>query len=465
MRYADAAATKALQAGAYREAIHFIEQCIECARERRREPDPLTITRWRRQLADAHHGLGDLVRRRADAARALEAARRGSTPSPPAMGASVAVRLARELLAIARPGTAAPAAVRITQGVSHFELAKVYRHLVELAYFDNDGLAMLWGALHAVESAKQAGLLSDLARAYAQLGGTLGLVPKLPLAGLFLGKALQVAQRSSDPHAEAYAHMCNCLYMVGVARWHEARESTDECLRLGRRTGDSATSGNALMVRFWRHYYRGEDQEAAREASTLLDLAARAQNAQHDAWARRALGLLAARAGEAQRAVVLLEEARASLAGARNANEVLETDGILALARFQEGDVDGAEEAARGSLELARAVKIPTSHGTLAGIVGSLEVVAALRARRPHDPGWKALTRATLDTLRRYRRTFAVAEPAYFHWRGVARTHDGDPRGAASDWRHGLERALALEMHGDAARLRRALATGKHDGR
>ena len=61
---------------------------------------------------------------------------------------------------------------------------------------------------------------------------------------------------------------------------------------------------------------------------------------------------MAVHAGEAHRAVVLLEEARASLAGARNANEVIETDGILALARLHDGDVGGAEEAARGSLEL-----------------------------------------------------------------------------------------------------------------
>jgi class 3 adenylate cyclase len=452
LRHADAAATQALQAGAYREAIYFVEQCIECAaQDPALRPDTATLTRWRRQLADAHHGLGDLVRRRADATRALEAAHVTVNPKRPNMAASVVLRLGNELVASALPSMRGLLPSRATPSELHPDLARVYRHLVELAYFDNDGLGMLWGALHAVESAKRASLLSDLARAYAQLGGTLGLAPRLPLAGVFLRRAVDAARRSSDPHAEAYAHMITCLHGVGMAEWELVERSTTACIRLGERTGDSATTGNARMVRFWSAYYRGVMHDAWREATALRDLATEAQHNQHGAWARRALGLLSVRAGDGKRAIPWLEEARAAISEGNNVNEMLETDGILAHARLLEGDLVGAEQAARGALALARSVSIPTSHGTLSGIVGSLETVFALHERTPSMAGWEPMVRDAIDTLGRYRRTFAVARPALHRWRGRWHASRGEMRRAKAEMKAGERVAEELGMAGAPA--------------
>jgi class 3 adenylate cyclase len=459
-RHADVAGAKALQAGAYREAIYFIELCIKCDSELQRPTDPSTSTRWRRQLADAHHGLGELGMRRKAATAALDAARHTAEPSRAAMAASVTLRLAHELAASALPRAATRFRLRRRGIDADLDLAKVYRHLVELSYFDNDGLGMLWGALHAVEAADRAGLLSDLSRAYAQLGGALGLARTHALAIHFLRRGIEVARQASEPHAEAYAHMCNCLYMVGVGRWDDVHWSTTECQRLAVRTRDSLIAGNAQIVRFWMHYYRGEVRDAHRTGTEFREQASRAGHAQHEAWALRCLGLLAARAHASDEAIALLEESRAILSQTRDANELISTNGALALARLQRADFDGAEEAARRTLGLASGTRRPTSHATLGGLLASIEVVFALRAIRPRDPAWAALARTSVDTLRRYHRVFAVAGPAYLYWRGAMRSVGGDARGAMADWKRGLKGAEALELRPDADNLRRAIEAG-----
>ncbi len=459
LRYADAAGSQALAAGAYREAAYFFGQCLECAsREPTLRPDPRVLTRWHRQLADAYHGLGDLAQLRAHATRALEAAGLDPEPSPLARIASAVVHLARELV-VGGVRRGSPARARPTR-LPHEDLARVYEHLVELAYFDNDGLTMPWAALHAMESAGRAGQLSDLSRSYAQLGGVLGLVPGVLLPRRFVRRSLEVAKLASDPHAEAYMHMCNCLYSVGLGRWETVDTSIAECLRICARTADTVTAGNVLIVRFWSLYYRGRTEEAARTAAELQEVAARGQHEQHAAWAKRAQGLLAARANDGRRAVGLVEEARVGLEGTRNSNEMLETDGVLALALLRAGDLDGAEEAARRALDVAVAMRVPTSHGTLSGLVGALEVVFAARRAHPQEPEWTARTDAALRALRWYRFMFNVAEPAHLYWRGLARLERGDARGASADWREGLRRAEAAELADDAARLRSALSMG-----
>ncbi len=94
---ADAAADRALQIGAYREAAYFLDLC-ERVSARDGIDDPDKVTRRRRQLADAYHGLGDLVARRRHARRALAAAGQDADPSKATQTIDVTARLSRRLL-------------------------------------------------------------------------------------------------------------------------------------------------------------------------------------------------------------------------------------------------------------------------------------------------------------------------------------------------------------------------------
>ena len=457
MPYADAAGTRALSAGAYREAIYFVSLCLKGVRAGAGLPEPATLVRWHRQLADAHHGLGDLAARRAEATSALEAADRSTSPSAAAKAQEVATRLARELIR-----TSLPDWTRSGSGRSpgpYLDLAKAYRHLVEVAYFDNDGVGMLWGALHAVDAAERAGLLADLSRAYAQLGGALGVAGAPPLATRFLRRAIHVAAAASEPYAEAYAHMCNCLYSVGVGAWSAVEESAGECQRMSARTHDAVTWGNAQIVLCWMHYYRGDGEASRRAANELRERAARAGQAQQEAWALSSLGLLATREGAHDEAVRVIEEARALQTSTRDSNELIPTQSSLALARWLAGDAEGAREAASEAVRLAEAVRRPTSHGTGGGFAAAVEVAVSLLARAPDSSEAKDLARRAIAALARYRRVFPVVEPAFLRWRGEARLLAGERRSALVDLRAAVHRAEALGMRPDADAAWRRLAT------
>jgi class 3 adenylate cyclase/tetratricopeptide (TPR) repeat protein len=444
VRHADAAATDALRAGAYREAAYFLDLCLQLGPRYPGWSEPPTVARWHRQLADAHHGLGGLAARRRHAALALKAAGCEPDPSPAAKALAVAAGLAREVASRAGP----PLRPRLPPppGVAALgpDVAKAYRHMVELAYFDNDALGMVWAALSAINAAKRGTPTADLSLAYAQLGGAMGLAGAHPLATRFVQSAIRAAQQADAPHAEGYAHMCNALYQVGLGRWVEARVSVERCQELGKRTRDQVTWGYAEVVLFWTHYYRDEVTEARRSAQRLRLEADRTHHAQHAAWGLRCEALLDVRSGENARAVELLQEARSLLSDTRDANELIMVHGALGLAHLRLDGRNAAIESATLVLQLGGGALRPTNHATLTGLIAAVEVVFELWQREPREPAWRDLTKRGIDALQRYASVFPIAGPSFRYWRGRLRSGTGRVKAAAEDWRRG--RALARDL-------------------
>jgi len=457
VRYADAAALHSLQIGAYREAAYFLELCIEIGPQDERWNASGTIARWRRQLADAYHGLGDLVARRLHAERALAVAGHEVDLSRGAKALAVARLLSRRLWGRRGPppepdGTPAPSGES-----SVLDVAKAYRHMVELAYFDHDGLGMVWGALRAIDAAERTTPSADLSFAYAQLGGTMGLARIHPLVRHFVRRAVRSAQAAGAAHAEGYAHMIDALYQVGLGKWEPALRSAARCQELGRRTRDHVTWGYAEVVRFWTHYYRDDKVEARQSVEVLRAEARRTEHQQHAAWALRCEALLDARCGSLAAAAARLQDARSLLSDTKDAAELIMVHGALGLARFELKDRDAAVESAMLALHLGHRAGRPTNHATFTGIVAALQVLFELCMREPDKPVWREATTKGIDILRRYRSVFPIVEPSYRYWRGRMLLLNGARRIAAGNWRRGLASARALGMPVEERQLHEVL--------
>jgi hypothetical protein len=140
--------------------------------------------------------------------------------------------------------------------------------------------------------------------------------------------------------------------------------------------------------------------------------------------------------------------------------------GALALALARVGQHAESIEAATETLQLLRELRRPTSHSTLVGISGVIEVL--LRGReaglsREYDQ-WSDWERQALDELKRYRRVFPLGGAQYGLWTGMAHWLDGQRNQALIAWNEALAIAQRLSLRQDesmiAAEMRRRQIQG-----
>ena len=338
------------------------------------------------------------------------------------------------------------------------EIAWSYWHLAEVSYFAYDLPALFANTIRAIGYAGRAGPSPALARAYTLLAGSLGLASWERLARRYFARAALAAQHASDPAALAYAQMVACLYLVGIGDFAAVRDSADKCQELCRALGNHVTWGNAQVVRFWMHHYRGEIDESRGAADKLLARAERIGNLQQQAWALRRLALVELRVGAPQKALLPLERSTQMLADSKDRSELIPSLGALALARLRAGAERDAVAAFEIVIEMSAELGRPMAHGTLEGLSAIAEVALTMRTREPGSQHWQRMSRVPLEALDRYRRLFPIGIPAYRLWRGVACLLDGRPAHAASEWKKGHKAAQSLGMRFEEQRLAFELA-------
>ena len=457
IHYANLAGAHALRLGAFREAVRFIEQCLQLA-----GPEPsarateLQILRWRKMLSEAHAGLGNHAVRSDEALRALTLAGCVTHVSQRHVRLELLVRLARH--ALWRDYGSRLRATPRTTSERALEIAWSYWHLAETAYFADDFPGLITHTARAMGHAGHAGPSPVLARAYTLLAGSLGLAGWERTARRYFARAATTAERAQDPHALAYSQMVACLYLVGIGDFEAVRESADKCQELCRALGDHVTWGNAQVVRFWMHHYRGELEPSRRTATELLARAERAGNLQHQTWALRRLALVELREEAPQTAIQHLEHSMQLFARSKDKNELIPTWSALALARMRAGAEREAIAALNTALHMSAGLGRPTAHGTLEGLSAQAEVIFSMLAREPKSRHWRRIAPMPLAALDRYQQVFRIGVPAYHLWRGVARALDAEPGPAMREWQKGHRAAQRLDMRFDERRLALKLA-------
>jgi class 3 adenylate cyclase len=464
VKYADRAVGQVLRTGAFREAEAFLNICLK--HEPSSPPDhqaALNSIRHRRQLGEAHYGLGRLGAQSMAVQRALALAGHSIPTAPLAVATRMMRVVGRLLVQQLSPRLFA----RASRGAARELQLETARCLAQAAvgdYFEQRILSCLTHTVSAVNFAERVGPTSDLVRAYAQLACSLRIAGVSRGATHFEARAQRTATAVGDPAVLAYAVMLEGLSHIGHGAWAIVEQRLGQSQDLALSAGDQITWCNAQAVRFWSHHYRGDHPEAERAANALLARAQESGNLQQELWALRCKAVCALSMDRPREACDLLRVMTTAMAASTDRAEVVGAKGYLALALTRTGAHDEGIRLAAEVLAITRRMSRPTVHSVLGGISGVAEVLlrgrqAGLSREYAQWPQWE---RSALAILDRYRRQFPIGASRYALWSGVADWLDGRSRRAVAKWKEGLKTAQRLTLKQDEAML--AAELRRHDG-
>ena len=454
--HADLAGKRALATGAWAEAIRFYERCLNLEpHSPSRSAPPVKAMRWRRRLAEAQYGLGDITARGVEASRALALADRELPRSGMTYLGAIAYQCVQLIGLQARPKQTAP-----VDSDEHLELARAFGITATVAWFQNQKLAVIYSAISAICEAERAGPSGELARACTELAAGLGFNGHHRAYRFFQKRARIVAERVSDRPAAAYARLIDGIYNVGIGRWTDAEASIAACQQTYDSLKDDTNWCNAQVVRYWLEHYRGSPGAAHTAAVALYERAAVTGHKQHRGWGARCLALELLRQGDLREARDLLERAIELVSGPSKRVDLIPAVGALAVTHLRAGDRGRALEAADRALELIEESRSPTSHTLLEGCSGAAEVLLAAQAekwpmRTDRAAAWAV--RRAMRALGRYKAVFPIGRARHDLWQGDLHQFGGRPDQARRTWQRGLQTAIEMNMKSDKALLQSRL--------
>jgi class 3 adenylate cyclase len=336
LKYANLAASKALEVGAFREVEAFLSICLshEPHQRLRTLEQRLEAVRWRRQLAEACYGRGDIHAQGVAVRRALTLAGQ----SIPRSSLLVTMRLIASATQLACQQLALPAFSR-SEARKRWEqeLARCKSQAAMVDYFELRFMHGMCYLIEAVVHAERTGVTTEMAIASAQVACGLGIMGFRRAGEHFLAKAEGVALALGD--SAIHSHVCNleALWRIGIAEWRivdsRLKQSQDLCLR----AGDQLRWGGAQVIRFWSQYYRGDWGALEQTAQSLLSHAQNSGNIQQEVWALRCKSLFLLHADRAREAADLLRLIASAMLGSADLAAQVSCKGALSLALARTG--------------------------------------------------------------------------------------------------------------------------------
>jgi len=466
VKYADLAATRALQVGAFREVEDFVGICL--SHETRQLPraveEKLQAVRWRRQLAEAHYGRGDIHAQGLAVRRALAVA---GQPVPRSAITTV-VRLMGRGLRLGMQQVLPPSSKRRHPVLRDWEreLARCYNQAATVDYFELRYARGMCNLIGAVVHAEQVGPSVELAVASCQLGCGLSFLGWQAACNYFIARAEQVAVALADPTVHSHVCILDALWRIGRCDWSMVDQRLNESQELSTRAGDQLDWCNAQGMRFWSLYYRGDLSALEQTALALLSRAQNAGNIQQEIWALRCKALCVLYTDRPREAVDILRLITSAMLGSVDLAAQISAKGALALALARVGLHAESVETVTETLRLLREQRRPTSHSTLVGISGVAEVL--LRGReaglaREYDQ-WPYWEQQALSELRRYSRVFPLGLAQCGLWTGLSLWLNGQTDKALAAWTQALAIARRFSLRQDesmiAAEMRRRQSRG-----
>jgi class 3 adenylate cyclase len=445
------AGERALEGGAYREAVLFLAAALE------RDPPPqdggeaarFRRAGWERQLAEAHLGFGGTGKGRLHLGRALALL---GTPLPKTnrqLGVGVLRQLILQAVHRVFPNQAIGQGRRPPE--ESLEASRAYMRLTEVFWFANDVPALVHASLQALNQAERAGPSPELARAYSIMCLAAGSVPIHPLARAYAQRAEQTARRTGQLWPLGYVRFITCVYTIGTGRWRELHDAMIEAQGLLEQAGDRRALGDSLTVQAMSSLYCGEFRRAAAGFDDVLQRGRRDENIQHQVWGLLGRAECLLRVGQLGEAALLLDAALALLTDHPDQAEQLRAYGLLAVVRLRQGKATAARQAAEQAARRIAKLRAPTAHYLLEGYAGVAEVYLSLwETNKDSGDTSRAVRRACRD-LRSFARIFPIGKPRARLWQGRLAQLSGRTQWAQAAWRAGLASAERLEMPFEAA--------------
>jgi class 3 adenylate cyclase/tetratricopeptide (TPR) repeat protein len=455
VKYAELAGQDALSSGAFREAQEFFTTCLQFDRTEfdPRRPSAVRALRWRRQLAEACEGKGDV---RAQG-QAIDDALAYCGRKPPKSNLAAVSRVILALLSAVGWAILTRALLLIGAGRkdAHRELSQVYAQAGSVYFFSHRAEHCVWAMSCALSHGLRAGPCPEQVIALTQVAASLGLVGFRRVADVLLARAQLMASLLNDPAVHARSRMVEGLYRIGLGQWEKGEAAVEECQRHASRVGDALNWCNAQVLRYWIRHFCGDWAAAESAADALLARAQSSGNLQQELWALRCKALSALFTERPREARDHLRMALAALSEGSDLAELLGSKGALALCQARLGNHVESVALAREALELLDRVRRPTVHSSLDSTSGVVEVLLRGRANGLHVgyPRWQEWEERALHHLNAHRLRFPTGEPRYYLWLGLREHLESRTEAAFELWSKGLERARELGMKRDVSLL------------
>ncbi len=458
IEYHEKAGEKALRGGAYLEAIHHFEQALFwAARHQPGEEEMLPVTsrryipesrfrqaRWERQIGQAYIGLGQIPASYEHLKKALALLDRHETTKTLPLIGNIVWQIGKQ--AFFRLFPSALAAYPEKGRPVVLEAARAFSLASEAHFYLKRNLSLTHAVIRTLNLTERAGATPELARAYANMGMLMGLLPIHWLARFYLQKALDTLDALDHSEPRAYVNLINALYGLGTGDWDGVEKAIQEAIRIYSELGDQRRLGEARSLQAIRLHFLGQYQDSNRVYTELYRLGQQSGDVQVQTWGLDGQATNLIRTGDLAHAGRLLAQAQSLLEQSSDLAEETVYYGTLAVLHLEQGDYQVAAHAAETALEKGRGVS--PVYSTLEGHAGAAEVFLRLWELQPDSLEQDYLIdRAgqAVKALQGHARRFPFSRPRALIWQGLHEWLLNRHEKAHTIWKRAI--AAAQELH------------------
>jgi class 3 adenylate cyclase/tetratricopeptide (TPR) repeat protein len=452
-------ARTAIRQAAYREAIQHLETAQRIATERQVAADALRRARWHSLLGDSRHELSELKLARREYLETLRLLGRPPEPGAAARAVGIVGMLVRQSMAGPLGLSGPQGAARPSEGAESARLAShAYAQLSEIAYYENDPVAVLHLTLRSAHEARRCASVPELSAAYGALAIAFGQMGLAGVARRHVKQAIALAEsRPTEINGIAYAHLLAMVFASSQCDWAQLDGSAPVAESLYGELGERFRVAPVHVMRAVAATQRGRYADAEAVLAAAKAAAGPDTPPRIHGWRLAAALNLGAVRGRIEPAD--LAAAEQALAGSETPIDRLMVLGTLSSAWVRLGDQARALAAAREGLTLLLDRTPVAGAGFVYGPLGVVEaLLACWDAVTPGEAREHAQqTARACAKLRTYVRQVPSTRARGLFLLGCHAERSGAPRRAIRLWRRAAEAAAATSMPYDEAVALQAL--------
>ena len=449
IHYYQLAGEQAVFAYANREAIRFFDKAETMAAKDDTAVAAVDRSRWHWLAGRAYLQLADNANSRRHLQRSLALIGQGVPSSRLGLAVAVVGQIAR-IFWTARTNQQDPQKAGETQ-LSLTQAAGVHHDLGEIAYFDNNLLALVYSAVRAMNLAVATGEPAVVARSYTTACVAVANAGFADLARRYRERAATAAEATDDLAARAYCYLGCGLFHSGVGEWQQIEELTSGAADIFARIGDRYRWEMVTNQRAYALLHQGKFQPA-REMLEATLASVTDDSLQVPIIAVSGLVLIDLADAEVNTAMLSKLETLAARADemAQPSDAIL-AHGVLALAALNEGKLDAAWQAAKNASRRIRFAPPPSfyTYRSVAAI-GEVALERCRTVRLQADDGHKKqLDRSAVSSLKnlsRFARFFPIAKPRLERLRADLALIQGKPELARRYRQQAMSTARQMDM-------------------
>jgi hypothetical protein len=320
-------------------------------------------------------------------------------------------------------------------------------HALSYAYYlDQQGERLLHAVLKTANLAERLQPSGELARAYGALAYIAGAYGFARLAARYQRRAGVVTAKVGRPIVRADVLFILALSRIANGQWEKVREEMNEACDIFEQLGERRSVLDARLLETYASYNTGDLGRAAAAYVELRAAAARVGATRNEYLAACWEAGTALRRGRIDECLAAIRVAELL---PRERGAELSLSGFLALARWRQGDVQGAREAVNRAAELMASHSYTAPYAfegyrDVAEVYLGMWEAAPATSPEAAELGWKA--RAASAALKRFARGCRISLPAALLQEGRCAWLSRQPRRAFRCWRRALDLAIELRL-------------------